>query len=100
MQASQATDSEAPQPSSLQKGKAPSLPQLVPVLSPAPQPGREDGLALSVLELGSLSWDQGLSLVKLNLQRAGKLSGLRAPHGPAASFQAAMGCPQAVPHLS
>lgn len=94
MQGSQATDSEAPQPSSLQKGKAPLLPQSVPVLSPAPQPGREGGLELSVLELSSLSWEQGLSLVKLNLQRAGKLPALRAPHGP----RLCLICPEGVLH--
>lgn len=100
MQASQATDSETTQASSLQEGKAPLLPPLVPVLSPALPPGREGGLVLrGLLELGSVSWEPGLSLVKLNLQRAGKLPVPRAPHGPTASFQAATGCPRALPRL-
>lgn len=94
MQASQAPDSETTQPSSLQKGKTPQLPPLVPVLSPALQPGRESGRALrGLLELSSVSWEPGLSLIKLNLQRAGKLPVPRAPHGPTASFQAATGVP-------
>lgn len=62
------------------------------VLSPVLQPVREGkGLALSgLLELSSLPWEQGLSLIRLNLQMAGRLPAPRAPQGPAASFQAAM----------
>lgn len=63
------------------------------MLSPVLQPVREGkGLALSsLLELSSLPWEQGLSLIRLNLQTAGRLPATRAPQGPAASFQAATG---------
>lgn len=62
------------------------------MLSPVLQPVREGkGLAFSgLLELSSLPWEQGLSLIRLNLQMAGRLPAPRAPRGPAASFQAAM----------
>ena len=85
-QVSRATASETPQPSSLLEGKAPWLAGCGAQPCIAPKEGGRASLS------SALSGEQGLSLVKLNLQRAKRLPVPRRPlMDLPACFQSAAG---------